>query len=55
MSEKISLDSSDSRYILFGVGYCLFNARVFQNLLLDKRTTPHFLFAYNPPQQELIR
>lgn len=37
------------------MGYCLFNAQVFQNLLLDKRTTPHFLFTHNPPQQELIR
>ena len=24
-------------------------------LLSDKRTTPHFLFIHNPPQQELIR
>ena len=31
-----------------GVEYCLFVHRSFHNLLLDKRTSPHFLFYFNP-------
>ena len=31
-----------------GVEYCLFVHRSFHNLLLDKRTSPHFLFYTNP-------
>lgn len=34
--------------ILSGVGYCLFYARAFQSLVIDKRTTPHFFFAILP-------
>ena len=30
-----------------GVEYCLFVHRSFHNLLLDKRTSPHFLFFCN--------
>ena len=43
------------RHISFSIysircGVLFICTRVFQNLYSDKRTTPHFLFAYNPPQ-----
>ena len=45
--------SSDIFYSVWGIVYlCLGYAKCLSS---DKRTTPHFLFAYNPPQQELIR
>jgi len=36
------------KYIAAGVGYCLFVARFYQSLRIDKRSTSHFLCSSKP-------
>ena len=43
---SLGVSYTDLKYIAASVGYCLLVSRLFQNLLIDKQSTSHFLCLY---------